>query len=195
MSFLYQIQPAESPEVLVHTTREAWMMLQTFGESGQRAIDPEYRVAEIELKDNCPDFLTFDTIYTPVFYCSPYEAFYLDQFPAGQEDMRGKVGFVALHMENSDPSDLNDVLEYAQMVFRLETHKNGPAVFVGDDEILTEVIDDSHLTDIYFGLRSLTAIAWPQYAATHDASAKVYPRFNDNPDYDSFLIEENGNDE
>ena len=179
MSFLYPVHgiDADMPSVAAQAGREAWSMLTTFGEFIEHDIDPLNPTADFDSDDvkAIARMETFDTISTDYYAVDSDETrlFYLDQFPQGQESMCGFAGFVALHMEIVDEDE--GVTEYAQIVCRLESHKDGPAVFTGDSEKLNEVIDDVKILEIILGMRMLTAVAWPQHLAYDDKLIKTLP--------------------
>ena len=192
MSFLFTV--GEGPEVplVVEVTRQAWSMLQTFGEDTEELTDPKAPGIVVDPELQIDDAVNYEAVSTEGFMYGDSGYFYLDQFPegVGAREMFGFVGFVALHMELLGPDNDDDEqseVANSQLVFRLETHEAGPAVFTGDTESLTEVTSEEDLTHILRGLHVLSAVAWPQYTANRDSKVHLQPLSDMQSGFLSFL--------
>jgi len=109
-------------------TRHAWRLLEQYGEELVVNLDDQDRVVDEDIKSNSS--IQFSYLSTDTFLAGENHSFSIDQLPETCDDrLITDVGFVALHMTLFD--DEGESMQNDQVVFRLEEHELGPAIFQG----------------------------------------------------------------
>lgn len=116
----------------IMATRKAWMLLQTFGVEMTETLEIDETVIPYDEDGDEENGVKYDAYATDCVRFGEhfeYQAV-LDQFPSFEGKVSPLIGFVALHVSRLDIHEEPE--QEQQIVFRLETHEDGPGVFIGD---------------------------------------------------------------
>lgn len=181
--------PPDMEQLLV---RRGWSLLRMFGEDSYDRVDlvggvyPNTETAEIDYESTAsPYFQSPDARYSLA----------MNQFPHIGGEVVCDIGYVALFVEESGNIDNPELSQ--QMVFRLESHYDGPAVFVGDVEgrKLTQVTEPEDLLEISRFLDDIEVVCWRQYLDNPDSNIRNTPLSDIMNGAATFLMEESLGDD
>jgi hypothetical protein len=164
-----EINKSNFENLTVSLTRKAWSMLRTFGREEYARFDPEELDLDVELGE------VYDSVSTEEISYGDQQQYRacLDQFPSFNGVTITEIGFVALHLMELD--DFDEEIFEQQVVFRLENHRYGPAVFTGT-YISSEAVEDfDDLLELESFLSCLEEVMWQNQLQDGFSSLNALP--------------------
>ncbi len=150
-------------------TRKAWHMLRSFGNETYENFDPTDMDLETEEGE------VYEAFCTEYIYYGRHQQHraLLDQFPSFDGVTVTEIGFVALHLAEVD--DFDDPTAQQQIVFRLESHRLGAAIFNGGYVECGEVTELDDLLQIDAFLNGLECVMWQNQLSNGFSSVNCLP--------------------
>ncbi len=149
--------------------RKAWYLLNGFG------FEDESTDKIITAHDFFLGTAKYLDIESPEVYIGDNEEYgiHFNQYPIINGKRQRDPGWVALHVCEYDDYDVQ--LTAQQLAFRLETHKDGSAVFVNNGAISEQIVDADQLRAVLGHLSMLENILWDIDHSDMNERPKKYP--------------------